>query len=391
MTDPRYEVLIRSPNGSLGRLVTTWRSLDIYLRFNAVGSVAVTMSPDDPAVAALNPGAGIVVRRNGVPLISGPVEHQAADMDASNPPPGTVVITASDDLVYLDREVVAVTPAFDLDAQSTTVLADSRTGPAETLIYGYVGDNIGPTAITARRSMLTLAANQARGGTQTKAGSFDNLLAFVAGIALTAGLGIRALQGPTGPVFSVYAPVDRTGTVTFSPDRYNVASYHAETALGSANYVVVVGTPSGAVTPRTYHIAANNASIATWGGRRVQAIVSSGTTDSATLVTTTLQAMAAGVDLSLFTFVPLTTAATTFGTSYNLGDTVAARLGGLNLTGTVALVHITVDVNGEVVTPTVSAGDPANTGASMRLLPAPKGTALYATVRAILTRLQGRL
>lgn len=403
----RYKVLVRNPNGSLGGLVTTWRSLDIYLRYNAVGSIAVTMSPTDPAVSLLGAGAGILIRRNGVPLISGPVEHSTADMDAaaSNPPPGTVVIAASDDLVYLDDRLVALDGTHDLNAQPAGVSAPTVTGPAETLIVNAVTANASAAApVAARRTLLSVAPDQGRGGVQTRTYAFDNLLAYCGGIALTAGLGFRALQGPAGPVFSVYVPTDRSGSVMFSAARHNLASYHAETALGTTNYVLSVGSPSGTDAPRTYASAANATSPTVWGRRRESVAVSSGTTDLPTLTTTAQQALASGVDLSTFTFVPLPVvqiidnkvtqvvpAAIAFGQAYNLGDIVAASLGGLTLTGTVSAVHLTVDSNGEVVTPTVAAGDPSATGATLRLPPGPGGTRLVGAVRDILTRLQGRL
>jgi hypothetical protein len=74
---------------------------------------------------------------------------------------------------------------------------DVRTGPAETVLLGFVNANAGPAAITARQvARLRLPGNQARGPATTVSARMDELGPLIARLAESATLRARIVHSP---------------------------------------------------------------------------------------------------------------------------------------------------------------------------------------------------
>jgi hypothetical protein len=99
----------------------------------------------------------------GAVLYDGPTQRASMVVtDLERHGDGTAQVTLAGDLIRLWDRICFPDPANQFYAQTRD--HDVRTGPAETVLLGFVGANAGPAAITARQvTRLRLPGNQARG------------------------------------------------------------------------------------------------------------------------------------------------------------------------------------------------------------------------------------
>lgn len=370
MTLHDYQIVARDPDGSPSGPVVGGAKLDLLLRYDDVGTIGPFSLPaESPSLDLLQdrdtgdviPGAGLIVLRDDERYVSGIFDVPEATMDSrstSGPPPdpfpGTVTLTCPDDLVFLRDRAIYPSPALPWESQADAY--DIRTGPAESVIRGYVAANTTTTAGRPERwTILTQTPDQGRGRTVQRQSRFlgdGGLLTLCQVIAESAGLGFRALQGPSGPVFDVYVPVDRSDEVTFSYERNNLTSWTYNRACSTGNAVLLAA--GGALVNRKLREAINADSVATWG-RRVETFVDRrDTTDDAQIADALAEAIAANPDTLALEITVTDSAQIQFGRDYNLGDIVSVVFGSYKVTAVVRQVAISVDEHGvETVTPTL--------------------------------------
>lgn len=375
-----YDVLVRNPDGTKGGPIKNYREMKCLLRWNDVGSIALSLDAENPAVPLLDaPGAGVIVRRawrNPFTgrlgpmeyLISGYVDHPESSADTrtegSGPPaepePGAYSLLAYDDLVALrDRWTWPVpTAAWDAQPDAYHVL----TGSTEGVIRGFVAAHTGTEAgRPERRTILRQTPNQARGRDVRRRTRFENLLTLCQLLAEPAGLGFRALQAGDAPYFDVYQPQDRSAEVKFTVGRNNLVSRRYHRACSTGNWIGLGAGGEG--TARILRSTSDPASINRWG-RRVEAFVDRrDTTDETELADALAEALAEHADTEELELSVQDTDQVAFGRDYGLGDIVTAIFDRYSVTAVVRQVEISVDGKGlETITPTLggsgAGGDP---------------------------------
>jgi hypothetical protein len=322
--------------------VDDYQQLDLVGRFNDVGTWALDMDVKAGGSTLLQQdGAGIVVVRDGVTVFSGPVAKRernwANDKDR-------LKVSGVDDGVWLARRLAHPQPTTAAP-QYTLQTDDVRTGQCSTILRQYVDFNLGPSALSNRQvAGLTLAADPALGSTITGRARWQVLLTMLQELALAGGaLGFQLQQVGAGLVFSVYAPIDRTASVIFSPDLGNLAAFDWSEEAPRANYVVVGG--GGVGTARTVYEGSDSASIARWGRAESfrdqrQTVVVSELTQAAT------DELAGSAGPMGLTITPIDLPQMTYLTHYALGDKVSVIKDGVKVADVIREVKISLTPQG---------------------------------------------
>lgn len=327
--------------------VEDFRSLQMPLRFNRTSTWLLELDANSPAVDLLGRTDGLIVERDGVTLLSGPVTGLARESSGDR---DTVVVTGVDDTVWLERRLALPVPT---GPPYTAAEYDDKQGPAETVLRYYVDRNLGPTAAVPRRlPYLTLAADLGRGSTVRGFGRFHSLMELLQPLALAGGdLGFRIVQVGAGLEFQVYVPGDRTATAVFSRDLGNLAAYSYAQSAPAADYVIVAGQGEG--TLRAFAEGGTQADIDVYG-RIEQFRDRRDIDDDATLPQALAEALAESQPATSLSLVPIDTAAVSFGVEYALGDRVSVLIGGEEIQDVVREVTLTLTPDrGEQVTPVV--------------------------------------
>jgi hypothetical protein len=345
MTAPQYTLYVR--DSSLARVaqIDDWQRLELTMRFNRAGSWTLELPPDSaPAALLLADAAGLIIVRDGVTLASGP---RLGRVRARRPEANTLTLHGTSDTVWLARRLAYPVPG----GAHSGAEYDVRTGVAETKIREYVNLNAGPGAVVARRVPgLTLAADGGLGSAVTGRARFDNLLEFIASLALQGGdLGFDVVQSGSDLVFSVYEPRDMTASAAFSLALGNLQGFAYNEQAAGANYVICGGEGEG--TARTFAEAGDAASVAKWG--RIETFIDyRKTTDAGELglaVTEELERQAERFSVSVD---PIDTAGMAYMTHWRLGDRVTLLVDDVELQAMVREVKIVVDRDGrETVAP----------------------------------------
>lgn len=345
-----WRLTVRDRTGARLGVIDTYDKLTMSMRHLDVGTWVLDLPLDAPLVPELvTPGAGLIVERDDVVVLSGPMMPVGVKHDGEA---GTVTVSGFDDLLALRNRAASPQPATVVPPYNSQAY-DVRTGICETVIKQYVDVNAGPGALVSRRRVgLTVAADQARGGTVTGRARWHNLLTHVVELAVLGGLGVRCKD----LVFDVYQPVDRTATVEFSDDRQNLAGYSFERQPPAATYVYVLGGGEG--TARTVVEAINSQAIAD-GWDRIEAVSDRrDTTDPAELAQAATAALigegSSSTDRTGVTILPVDTEAAAFGVDYQLGDLVAwVDPWGVRSSRLVQAVQIDITPGAEIVVPTL--------------------------------------
>lgn len=340
-------VYARDP--SLRRIgeIDDYLSLTMPLRFNKVSAWELVVSAQSAAAAMLTLTAGIIVVRDGVTLLSGPVTSLTRTAQGSRE---TVTANGVDDTVWLERRLALPVPS---GPPYTAAAYDLVNGAAETVMRSYVDRNLGPSAVAARQLVgLTLAADLGRGTAVKGSARFEPLLGFLADLALQGGdLGFRIVQVGTGLQFQVYAPVDKTATAVFSVEFGNLEGYTYTATVPQADYVYVGGQGEGSA--RTIDEGGTTALIDTYG-RREQFRDRRDTNDPTTLALARAEALAETKPTNALALTPIDTAAVTFGRDYGLGDKVTVVIAGVPVRDVVREITYSLSLSGsERVQPVV--------------------------------------
>lgn len=377
-----YTLALRDASLSRVMLLDDFVELSVVLRFNDAGAFDVTVPAS--VVGLLTDGAGLIVERDGAPLLSGTIDatQRTWARDADH-----LILSGSDDTGLLARRVTLPVPlAVPVPAGTTysASVADVRTGVAETVMRGYVDANAGPGARSDRMvAGLRLAPDLGRGASGTWRARFEALDDKLREVALGGGdLGFRVVQATDANAveFQVYATADKTASAVFSPNYGNLRSYEYRQGAPKATYLYVLGQGEG--TARTIVEGGDSAARVRWG-QREEVVDARGTPTTEELrlrLSKDLGELAANASL---TVNPVDLAGMAFGLDYGLGDRVTVMVDGVAVSEVVREVKITLDKQGETVQPALltpgAVSDPVER--------------LYTAIRALgtrLSRLEGR-
>lgn len=260
---------------------------------------------------------------------------------------------------------------------------DARSGVASTVLLGYVNANlITPTNADRIMPLLVAAADPGVGTSVSGNARGDNLLTLLQQLASSGGdIGFRVQQTANGVLtFTVYQPVDRSGSAKFSQDLQNLFDYAY--SLGGPNANAVMAWGGGVGAARTSVQVRDTSSIASWG--LVEELIDArDTSDTATMQQRGQAEVNAQSEQTNLALTPRDTASVQYGRDYNLGDIVAVTIDGNIITNKIRSVHIQLQApDQEIITPGI--GNPSQ-GEVARWFDA------YASRQQALTRVQARL
>lgn len=323
-------------------------SLSAAPLLNNVGDWTLTLPGEHRLAPALaTPGAGIIVHGPADVLFSGPVVTELAE-EKTDDPIGTITFTGVEDTVVL-ADMLAFPQPANADPSTQTTSHDVRTGPAETVMHGFVNANCGPGAPVARRKAgLIMGTNGGRGPTITKAARFAVLGTVLEEVARAAGLGFRVVQRGNNLVFETWQVIDRSPFIRLSVLNGNLASQKVAVTAPGVTRVVIGG--DGEQQARTFMQGDNadsRAAEAEWG-RRIERFVDQRQTDD---INVYVQKIAEELSKDGFTgmnvqVVPADDTSMQYGTDWGMGDKVACVYSTFERTSLVTGLILRVDSAG---------------------------------------------
>ena len=325
------------------------------LRFNAVGSWNLTLRGDSPMATLLRAaGAGLIVTGPSGTIFSGPTTS-ATLKQTTEDPIGVWSIGGVDDSAILYDRLAYPNPSVS-DVTLQTSEYDIRSGVCSTVLYGYVNDNIGTTASTARKiSTLTMAADTAIGSTVSYSARFDTLQTVCYKLAWTAGLGFNVKQIGSGLVFTVFDPADLTASVRLDINNNRLESSDYGYTAPEITRAIVAGSGSG--TSRTFvevTTASSTAAESVWV-RRIERFVDNRSTSDTTELTVAGEAELAdkGMTITGLSVQPTDMDTMRYQIDWNLGDTVSVVVGSDTIQQVVQEVGIGIAEDGVRIIATV--------------------------------------
>lgn len=331
--------------------------LEAVLRFRAVGAWKITLPTSHPMAEALRaPGAGIIITGDSGVLMSGPT-RSAKSVKTDENPEGTWEISGVDDNAILGERIAYPTPdTDDIAAQGDY---DVRTGPAETVIKGYVNANLGPSAPTARRVPgLTIQADNATGETVTGRARFDTLGALASQLAVTSNLGFRVIQDGSNLEFQTYQPIDRSAEVRMDIDNYRLTKSEYAYTAPEATRVIVAGQGTGADRTLIERATTDSQQAETAWGRRIEVFKDQrNTNDTVELQQAGDEILAEkGITVESVSVTPTDDSSMDYPSDWGLGDKVSVVVGEDTISQIVTEVAIVITDEGVKIGATV--GDP---------------------------------
>jgi hypothetical protein len=339
-------VYLRDKEFNLVGEVSHYDQFEATVGFNVLGRFVLNYSYDErhltsdaaALIDAMQPGGGVVVKREGAVIFSGPILRRRESWAAGK---RALEISGTDDNWVISTRLCL--PVVD-GSPFSSASHDVRVGAAETIMVGYVDYNMGPSAMSARQvAGLTIGADLGRGGIVTARARFCSLLEMLQAIALAGGgLGFKMAQTTGAGVnpaltFTVYEQDDKTSTVRFGTELGNLSSWGLLEDVPSGNVVYVGG--QGELTARAFverldqqsmmdygrieffkdqRNEANAAQLAVWGDAELQAAGAG----------ITIEAKAVETDYPVW------------GVDYDLGDIVTVIVDGMRYTETIRSVTI---------------------------------------------------
>ena len=179
-------------------------SLRVFPRHNQRPTAEIVIPTDHARLTDLTaPGARVIIRYRVRPqdtpafLMSGIVRLRSGQGPRSV---GTVTLQVVDDFRLFERMLGWAAPANTLDVQGT-VAYDTRTGPAESVLKGYVNANKGHFW-----QPITVAGSLGRGSSITAKIRFTPLADTLLPLIDKAGIGVTVRQSGAGFVVDCYEP-----------------------------------------------------------------------------------------------------------------------------------------------------------------------------------------
>jgi hypothetical protein len=392
-----WKIEVRDADLSRVGELDDYQSLDLLLKFNDVSTWSLKIDRSNRLAHDITqPGAGIIVSRNGTAVLSGEWDRQShrKDEDANE-----LTLSGVDDTDWLRQRLAHPQPLSTAPPYSTTA-EDVRTQVASNVMRQFVGVNIaqdgGTPAIPPRiKAGLTRLTDPAYGPVITGRGRWQNLLVLLQELAVQGAVdglpvGFRVVQVSTGLQYQGYVPVDRTATAVFSEGRENLRGFSYDRVRPKANYWFVGGSGTG--TARTIYEHVDSPAVAQWGRREDEFVDASSAATAGELQQAGIKAAADDSETHALSVTPIDTDQLSFGVHYFLGDRVTAVLDvlGPDSTGVAGDVisdvlrecRIQITPNETTVTPAIGT-DGAHAAAAGQVVP----TRMFQLVRDLKRRM----
>lgn len=347
MSDLTANIYLRDSTLARQGVLEDYDKLQMKLRWADVSTWALDVSADSAANDVLQAGGGIITQVAGQTLLTGTVEDWTETLDGDQL---TFSYVGYDDTWRLNDRIVL--PASNPATAATGY--DDRSGPAETVMRGYVraqlaGDTVDPSRVDPQ--VLLAAVDGARGGAVRYLGRFESLLLAVQTIALRGGdLGFRIIQGTGQTVeFQVIEGGDRSQSALFSRDLGNLRGYVLKRTRNTGNVVYVAA--QGELANRTVVQRADLASIIGDGVRREVLVDQRQTDDPVVMIQAGDAELAKRTGAGSIALTPIDTDGVAFLRDYQLGDVVTAQ----GLLAVVREIDLTFDSTGSLIEPLIGA------------------------------------
>jgi len=365
VASPAFQVLVRDASLRTVGQVSDYTALTVVPRFNAVGAFTLTISEDSPQAALLVEGNGLLVRKDTVQLMSGPIRSVDWSKSSDSGASGVLTVSGVDDITVLAETTCWPDPTAAIGSQTDSVYKISAVA-AETAMRALVNLNIGPGAQSARKvAGLTLGTDLGRGGSITRqVNQFDSLLTNLQDIAKTANLGFRVVQVGTALQFQVYEPTDRSATAKFSFGLGNLTDASYSTTPPTLTRALVVA--GGGSSPRVCKL--YDRADPLFPDLHIEGFVDKTDVDTASVDLAAQmdqaadEALTSGASQGNLTITPIDIPNLQFGRDYGVGDIVSCEVRGSFLSDVVREVTISSDTSsGTVTKATVGSSDSTDT------------------------------
>jgi hypothetical protein len=323
-----WTIYARNPDGTREGVIEDYIQAELKPVYCDVGTWSIRLNGHARFAAELTqPKWGIIVVRDGVTILSGPMKESSVELSVSDDGDEKYEVDVSG---ITDENVLKVRlvspspteeePPYDVQA------SDDQTGVASTVIAHYVDVNCGPGATSDRRTPgFTLASDPVLGASVSAKGRWDlNVLSFIQPLAVTGQIGFRVVQTEAGREFQTYVPTDRTDTVKFAVGLGNLSGFTYKRSAPETNYAYVGASGTGLT--RIIKEFPDSDSLAQWGRIEGPLVDQRGTSDPAQLQVTANEAFAQNGEQVGLTITPLETETMRFGEHYFLGDKVTVQL-----------------------------------------------------------------
>ncbi|WP_449280435.1 Gp37-like protein [Leucobacter sp.] len=270
------------------------------------------------------PGSGIVIRRAGKTVFSGPMESRKYAITPDQPR-GIWTISGVSDEVVLEDALAWPTPANPVPQAAETAV-DVRDGNGAGVLLEYVRANIGEWAPASRRGglaekLVTLGADWSIGELVQESVRYENLLAVCQRIARQSGAHFRVVDEGGQLVLQTYLARDRTAETRWTVKHGFLDSLEWESGAPGVTRPLVGGSGVGEyrpmVAPTTIE---SEAAELEWGRKREVFVDSRGVDEIAELEQRgreVLEHPIAGLVAD-----PSELTATGWGTAWDVGDVV---------------------------------------------------------------------
>lgn len=347
----RFRIDLHDPAFRRQAIVGRFSKLEARLKINAWSKWRIDLPLDTAAAELVAHGWRVAIwcdhgDRVWRYLTSGPID---AIERAYTSRPTLTISGPSDDVLLWDA--LALPDPSGLLAMGQE--SDSRSGPATTVMHGYVSANLGPAApIELRADRLDFDPDPADGGTVSEQARWRQLGDLLASIAQ---------QAAGQLVFGVYQSGDRLRFYAHAaPDRTAIKLSRGFGTLGDvivrermpeATREVVAGGGEGVA--RVVRSVADTVAETAWGRRIVRFRDRRDTSDPTVLDSTGAEELAAAGNRTTIEAEIVDTPQATYGIDYTLGDIVRVLHAGQVWDELVREVDVTADRTGVRITPRI--------------------------------------
>lgn len=312
-------------------------NINAQLYYNAVGSYTITIPYSDAIWNVMMAGDFMVnVNWRGLFMFGGKCETPGYQ-DSIPGAPGSstgagpfITLTGADYLGLIANRICYPSPGATWAAQTAQSTDTVSAMPLETAIKHYVNNNIGPSAISARRhSLLDVAASSGRGAAVSYTVGFSsgvdlNLLDVIRALIASTGnsnaMGVQVTRNSAAHrlLFDIYIPRNLTGKAWFSEQLGNMTAIQFSLIDPTCTDSLV----QGAGTSFVQQTAAGRTQ---WNAVEIFNDSSSETV-VANLTTTAQNALLTGAAGPTMSITASDIPFLTFGRDYGLGDIVSVEV-----------------------------------------------------------------
>jgi hypothetical protein len=324
------------------------------LRFNNAGEWRLRIPATSPLVDDLRtPGFGVILTGPDGVLISGPV-LSARLLQTQDDIEGAWEIEGADDTLILQERLAYPEPA-NADVANQSETNDIRLGNAETVLKGYVDDNLVSGPLVRRVAGLSVGTNLNRGATVRGNARFTNLQELLYDLAQSGGIGYDIRQQNANLVFDVYEPVDRSASVRLDIENNRLRSSEYAYAAPLLTRAIVGG--AGEALDRLFREVNTSESTDAellWGRRIEQFIDDRGTEELDLIDQKGFEALVDdGKTRITMSVTPSDNLTMLYGVDWNLGDTVTVVVNDIEATAVVYEVGLAIQADGVYLAATV--------------------------------------